>query len=79
MDHLPRGTVHKTRWLRKYDSCGTQLLEIELDENERPRHAPHRASRRESNSVTRRGWRVRFQTIINALTRWLGGSTIRAL
>jgi hypothetical protein len=42
IDRLPRVAVHKTRWLRRYDSSGPHLEETELDENERPRHSPER-------------------------------------
>jgi hypothetical protein len=40
IDHLPRVVVQKTRWLRKYDTSSSEPIEIELDEDERPRHAP---------------------------------------
>ena len=39
IDRLPRVVVHKTRWVRKFDTSGPRLTEIELDENERPRDA----------------------------------------
>jgi hypothetical protein len=40
IDHLPRVAVHKTRWLRKFDTGGPDVIEIELDEDERPRRSP---------------------------------------
>jgi hypothetical protein len=39
IDHLPRVVVHKTRWVRKFDTSEPRLTEIELDEHERPRGA----------------------------------------
>ena len=42
IDHLPRVAVHKTRWLRKYDTSGGGVAEVELDTRERPRDSPHR-------------------------------------
>ena len=40
--HLPRVPLHKTRWIRRYDTAGAALTEVELDAAERPRHAPGR-------------------------------------
>jgi len=42
IDHLPRVSLQKTRWLRKYDTAGTVVSEVELDAGERPRQAPER-------------------------------------
>ena len=42
IDHLPRVSLQKTRWIRKYDTAGTGVSEVELDARERPRHAPER-------------------------------------
>jgi hypothetical protein len=42
IDHLPRVAVHKTRWLRKYDTSGAGVSEVELDPHEQPHHFPHR-------------------------------------
>jgi hypothetical protein len=38
IDHLPRVAVRKIRWLRRYDTSGPGVAEVELDANERPRH-----------------------------------------
>jgi hypothetical protein len=35
IDHLPRVSIAKTRWLRKYDTTG-RVLEVQLDSSERP-------------------------------------------
>ena len=40
IDHLPRLVVHKTRWLRKFDTSGADVTEVELDAEERPRQSP---------------------------------------
>jgi hypothetical protein len=40
IDRLPRLAVHKTRWLRKYDTSGVNLSEVELDAEERRRDSP---------------------------------------
>jgi hypothetical protein len=40
IDRLPRVAVEKTRWLRKYDTSGPEVVEIELDDEERPRRSP---------------------------------------
>jgi hypothetical protein len=40
LDRLPRVKVHKTRWLRKYDTSGTGISEVELDADEQQRRAP---------------------------------------
>ena len=37
IDHLPRVAIEKTRWLRRYDASGPEVVEIELDDEERPR------------------------------------------
>jgi hypothetical protein len=42
IDQMPRLVVHKTRWLRKFDTSGTDVTEVELDEEERPRQSPER-------------------------------------
>lgn len=42
IDHLPRVSLHKTRLIRKYDTAGTAVTEVELDAAERPRHDPAR-------------------------------------
>ena len=42
IDHLPRMVVHKTRWVRKYDSSGPHFAEVALDEHERPIHVTDR-------------------------------------
>ena len=34
IDHLPRTTVRKRRWLRKYDTSGSAVRELELDADE---------------------------------------------
>jgi hypothetical protein len=34
IDHLPRTVVRKTRWLRKYDTSGSTVRELELDADE---------------------------------------------
>jgi hypothetical protein len=36
LDHLPRVAVHKTRWVRKYDTSGARLEEVALDSKEAP-------------------------------------------
>jgi hypothetical protein len=41
-DRMPRVTIHKTRWLRKYDTSGTGISEVELDADEQLRRAPDR-------------------------------------
>ena len=46
IDHLTRVAVHKTRWLRKYDTAGPDVIEIELDEDERPRSSPEKLPER---------------------------------
>jgi hypothetical protein len=38
IDQQPRIAIHKTRWIRKYDTAGAVVTEIELDDTERPRH-----------------------------------------
>jgi hypothetical protein len=40
VDHLPRVAVRKTRWLRRYDTGGHGVAEVELDADEQPRHGP---------------------------------------
>jgi hypothetical protein len=40
IDHLPRVAVEKTRWVRRYDASGPDIVEIELDDEERPRRSP---------------------------------------
>ena len=35
IDHLPRVVVQKTRWLRKFDTGGSAVRELELDADER--------------------------------------------
>src|SRR4030095_552433 len=40
IDHVPRLVVHKTRWLRKFDTSGDDVTEVELDAEERPRQYP---------------------------------------
>ncbi len=40
IDHLPRVVLQKTRWLRKYERSDVEVREVELDAEERPRHAP---------------------------------------
>jgi hypothetical protein len=45
IDHLPRRVVHKSRWLRKYDSSGPRLVEVGLDPEERSRHRMDRPDR----------------------------------
>ena len=40
IDHLPRVAIEKTRWLRRYDASGPEVVEIELDDEERPRSSP---------------------------------------
>jgi hypothetical protein len=40
IDGLSRVAVEKSRWLRKYDTSGPALVEIELDDEERPRWSP---------------------------------------
>jgi hypothetical protein len=42
IDGQPRIAVHKTRWVRKYDTAGSVVTEVELDATERPRHAAGR-------------------------------------
>lgn len=42
IDRLPTLSLQKTRWIRKYDTAGTVVTEVELDADERPRHAPQR-------------------------------------
>jgi hypothetical protein len=37
IDHLPRLVVQKTRWLRKFDTSGSAVRELELDADERLR------------------------------------------
>jgi hypothetical protein len=37
IDHLPRVAIQKTRSLRRYDASGPRVVEIELDDEERPR------------------------------------------
>jgi hypothetical protein len=39
IDHLPRVALEKTRWLRRYDASGPEVVEIELDDEERPRRS----------------------------------------
>ena len=46
IDNLPRVAVEKTRWLRKYDTSGPELVEIELDDEERPRRSPDKLPER---------------------------------
>ena len=46
IDHLPRVNVRKTRWLRKFDTSGSHVVEIELDDQERPRHSPDKLPER---------------------------------
>ena len=46
IDHLPRVAVEKTRWLRKYDTSGPEVVEIELDDEERPRRYPDKLPER---------------------------------
>ena len=36
IDHLPRVSITKTRWLRNYDTSGERLTEVQLDSSERP-------------------------------------------
>jgi len=36
IDQLPRVVALKTRWLRKYDTSGAQVIEVPLDAEERP-------------------------------------------
>jgi hypothetical protein len=38
--HLPRVSLHKTRWLRKFDTAGPVVTEVELDAAEQPRNRP---------------------------------------
>jgi hypothetical protein len=40
LDLLPRVAVEKTRWVRRYDASGPDIVEIELDDEERPRRSP---------------------------------------
>src|SRR5262249_16411582 len=40
IDHLPRLTIEKTRWIRRYDASSPDIVEIELDDEERPRRSP---------------------------------------
>jgi hypothetical protein len=40
IDHLPRVAIEKTRWVRRYDASGSDIVEIELDDEERPRRSP---------------------------------------
>jgi hypothetical protein len=40
IDHLPRVAVEKTRWVRRYDASGPDIVEIALDDEERPRRSP---------------------------------------
>lgn len=42
IDHLPRRVVQKTRWLRKYDTTGGDVAEVELDVHERRRDSADR-------------------------------------
>jgi hypothetical protein len=42
IDQMPRLVVHKTRWLRKFDTSGADVTEVELDAEERPRQSPDR-------------------------------------
>ena len=46
IDHRPRVSIQKTRWIRKYDTAGTVVREVELDAAERPRHSPARGLER---------------------------------
>jgi len=46
IEHLPRVVVHKTRWIRLYDTSGLHLEEIELDEREQPRDVTRRLPER---------------------------------
>lgn len=39
IDHLPRINIRKTRWLRRFDTSGSQVVEIELDGLERSRYS----------------------------------------
>jgi hypothetical protein len=36
IDHLPRASITKTRWLRKFDTSGRDVAEVQLDASERP-------------------------------------------
>lgn len=40
IDRLPCVAVRKTRWLRKYDTSGGQVIEVPLDAEERPTDSP---------------------------------------
>jgi hypothetical protein len=40
IDHLPRIAVHKTRWLRKYDTHDRVVVEVPLDTDERALRDP---------------------------------------
>jgi hypothetical protein len=42
VDQLQRIAVHKTRWLRKFDTSGADVLEVEVDADERLRKSPGR-------------------------------------
>jgi len=46
IEHLPRLVVHKIRWLRKFDTTGSDTSEVELDDQERPRLSPDRLPER---------------------------------
>ena len=35
IDHLPRVSIEKTRWLRKYDTSGARVEEVRVDASER--------------------------------------------
>lgn len=48
IDHLPRIVVRKTRWVRKYDTSGSAVHELELDY---PLRRPSRAARRKGKRL----------------------------
>lgn len=69
IDHLPRKVVRKTRWLRKYDTGGSDIRELALDADERLRDslaAPEHGCQLELVALTIDGsadrwWSVGFE------------------
>ena len=45
IDRQPRVQLHKTRWIRKFDSSGAVVTEVELDAAEQPRREGERIAR----------------------------------